>query len=43
MLMPLLGDAWFVKNGRDLAQSLVYCAAELVVVPRADSKGEVAA
>ena len=29
------------KYGRDFVQSLVYCAAAPVVVPKADNKGEV--
>ena len=40
---PLLGEAWFAKNGSDLVQSFVYWAADFVVAPRADSSGEVVA
>jgi hypothetical protein len=34
---PLLGEAWFVKNGTELVHSLVR------VAPRADSNGDVVA
>jgi hypothetical protein len=37
---PLPGEAWFVKNGRDLVHSFVYCAAVLVA-PRAEMSGDV--
>lgn len=40
---PLFGDCWFAKNGSDLVHSFVYCAADFVVAPRADSSGEVVA
>ena len=40
---PLFGDCWFAKKGSDLVHSFVYCAADLVVAPRADSSGEVVA